>query len=139
MLFGLALLAGELATPGGFYVLFFGIGALLIGGLAAAGLVIAPALQWILFSAFSVAALVLFRRRLLASFQSSERREPIDTLRGEIAVPLEELAPGAVGRAELRGTSWSARNVGERALRAGERCRVDRVDGLTLLLRGESA
>ena len=31
-------------------------------------------------------------------------------------VPLEDIAPGAVGRAELRGTVWSARNGAARAL-----------------------
>jgi len=139
MLFGLALLAGELATPGGFYALFFGIGALLTGGLAAAGVVVAPSLQWLVFSALSIGALLLMRRRLLSAFQSSTPRDAIDGLRGEIAVPVEDLAPGAVGKAELRGTSWTVRNGDTRPLRAGERCRVERIDGLTLLVRGESA
>ncbi len=43
---------------------------------------------------------------------------------GDLAVPLEEIAPGAVGRAELRGTVWSARNRAPRTLLRGERCRV---------------
>jgi membrane protein implicated in regulation of membrane protease activity len=137
MLFGLALLAAEVATPGGFYALFFGVGALLTGGLAASGVVASQSLQWLLFPALSVVALLLFRRRLLASFETPARRDAIDALRGEVAFPTEEIAPGAVGKAELRGTSWTARNVDTHPLRAGERCRVDRVDGLTLLLRGE--
>jgi hypothetical protein len=139
VLLGLALMAGELAMPGGFYVIFFGVGAVLIGGLAAAGIVTAPARQWLLFSVLSLAALLLFRRRLLRAVETPVRRDAIDALRGEVAIPVEDLAPGAVGKVELRGTSWTARNVDTRVLRAGERCRVDRIEGLTVLLRAESA
>ena len=46
----------------------------------------------------------------------------MDSLVGDVAVPLEEIAPGAVGRAELRGTVWSARNRAARLLARGERC-----------------
>ena len=35
----------------------------------------------------------------------------VDSLVGEIAMPLDDIVPGAVGRAELRGTVWSARNA----------------------------
>jgi membrane protein implicated in regulation of membrane protease activity len=54
-----------------------------------------------------------------------------------VATPLEDLAPGAIGKAELRGTVWTARNADSRPLAKGERSRVLRVDGLMLLLRGE--
>ena len=37
MVLGLLLLGLELATPGGFFLLFFGVGALLVGGLAIIG------------------------------------------------------------------------------------------------------
>src|SRR5947207_3363813 len=39
LVLGLLLAVAELATAGGFYLLFFGIGALLVGGLAGLGLV----------------------------------------------------------------------------------------------------
>lgn len=52
-------------------------------------------------------------------------------------LPAEDLAPGAVGKAELRGTVWTARNEDTRSLTRGERCRVMRVDGLTLSIRSE--
>jgi membrane protein implicated in regulation of membrane protease activity len=41
-----------------------------------------------------------------------------------------------MGRVELRGTVWSARNTGDAAIHAGQRCSVERVDGLTLDIRG---
>jgi membrane protein implicated in regulation of membrane protease activity len=37
----------------------------------------------------------------------------------------------------MRGSSWSARTVGAEALKPGQRCRVEKVEGLTLWLRAE--
>jgi len=45
----------------------------------------------------------------------------------------------AVGRIELRGTAWSARNAASLLLPRGVRCRVVSVDGLTLLVEAEGA
>jgi membrane protein implicated in regulation of membrane protease activity len=139
LLLGLILLGAEMATPGGFYVIFFGTAALLVGALGAFEVVVSPIAQWLLFSVVSIASLVLFRRRLLAAFETPPRREATDALRGEVAVLGEALAPGAIGKAELRGTSWTVCNSDSRPLRAGERCRVERVDGLTLMIRGETS
>ncbi len=38
LILGLVLLAGELLTPGGFFIIFFGVGALAVGVLRLAGL-----------------------------------------------------------------------------------------------------
>ena len=135
LLAGIALLAWELFTPGGFYVMFFGIGALVVGALVAFGAGGPPWLQWLVFSAISVASLLLFRGRVLARFDTGARSAPMDTLEGELAIPMEDLAPGAVGKAELRGTSWTAQNADDRPLARGQRCRVVRVEGLTLFIR----
>jgi len=54
-----------------------------------------------------------------------------------VAVPLEDLAPGAVGKAELRGSAWTAKNVDARPLARGERSIVAQVDGLVLSLRAQ--
>jgi inner membrane protein len=135
LLIGLALLAVELFTPGGFYVVFFGVGALVVGLLVGLGAGGAPWVQWLVFSATSVASLLLFRGRLLARMRGGTPDVPMDTLVGELAMPIEDLAPGAVGKAELRGTSWTAQNADDRLLAKGQRCRVVRVDGLTLLIR----
>jgi membrane protein implicated in regulation of membrane protease activity len=58
----------------------------------------------------------------------------MDRLVGEIALPVDDIPPGGVGRAELRGTSWSARNAHDDGIARGQRCRVQRVDGLMLVL-----
>jgi membrane protein implicated in regulation of membrane protease activity len=138
ILLGFALLAGEMLTPGGFYFLFFGVSAMVVGGLVWAHLGGPAWLQWMLFSLIAIVCLVPLRGRFVRWLGAGE--EPgrtIDTLVGEVAVLLDDLAPGVVGKAELRGTAWTARNGGERPLRKGERGRVVRVDGLTLWLQAE--
>jgi hypothetical protein len=52
-------------------------------------------------------------------------------------MPIEDIVPGAVGRAELRGSVWSARNATSIAIIRGQRCKVVRVDGLMIFLEAE--
>ncbi len=59
---GLVLVLLELAASGGFYVIFFGVAAIAISALNLFGLAGPLWVQLLLFSAFSVAALLLFRR-----------------------------------------------------------------------------
>ena len=56
---------------------------------------------------------------------------------GEEVVLLGEIPAGGEGQAELRGVPWKARAASGLALRAGQRCRVERIDGLTLWVRAE--
>ena len=94
--------------------------------------------QWLMFSVLSVVSLVSFRRRLVDYFRAGEGRSVgVETLVGESAVLVEDLEPGAVGKAELRGTVWSARSQDEHKLARGRRVRVERVEGLTLWVRAE--
>jgi membrane protein implicated in regulation of membrane protease activity len=133
---GIALLAIEMLTPGGFFTIFFGVSAVLVGLLARLGLAGPPWMQWVLFSVLSVVSLLLFRKPLLEWMAKREKRHPeVDTLLGETAVVLQDVAEGGVGKAELRGTSWNARSATGATLPTGTRCRVVRVDGLTLWLQ----
>lgn len=138
LVLGMLLLGGEMALPSGFYLLFFGIGALLVGGVGLLGLEPAAWVQWLLFSVLSLAALVLIRPRIVGRLRLAAPGIE-DTLAGEIAVATEAIAPGAIGRGELRGSVFTVRNAGGAPLAAGERCRVVRVDGLTLEVRREDA
>lgn len=133
---GLVLLAIEATIPGGFFAVFFGIAAIVVGMLKAPGQSLPAWAEWLLFTVLSVAGLLVFRRPLLQRF-ALLRGRPVDQLEGEAAIVLQEVRPGAVGKAELRGSTWSARTSGEAALGAGQRCRVVRVEGLTLWLRAE--
>jgi membrane protein implicated in regulation of membrane protease activity len=131
---GIVLLGVELATPGGLFALFFGLGALVVAPLAALGL--PPIWQWLLFSAVSLASLGLLRGALLERMRRTPAT-PIDQLVGQEAVVLRDLPAGGEGQAELRGVPWTARAATGIALRAGQRCRVERVEGVTLWLRPE--
>jgi inner membrane protein len=44
----------------------------------------------------------------------------------------------SVGKAEMRGTAWNTRNIGDQPLARGQRCRVERVEGLMIFVRAES-
>lgn len=139
LVFGLFLALLELVSAGGFYIIFFGLAAILVGVLASLGIAGGVSTQLLLFSVISVASLLLFRNRLVERFQVSPQAPPIDDLVGEAAVVTEEVAPGGVGKVELRGTTWSARTGGVATLPRGARCRVARVDGLLLYVEPEGA
>ena len=132
---GLALLMLEMATPGGFYFIFFGASAFVVGMLDLIGVTDSAWFEWMLFSIFAAGATTLFRQKMLNRFGPRMPSGEVDTLIGEVATTLEGIQPGAVGKAELRGSSWNAFNAGNRQLERGQRCRVERVDGLTLFIR----
>jgi membrane protein implicated in regulation of membrane protease activity len=138
MLIGLVLLGAEMVTPGGFYILFFGLAALAVGTLAGVGLVQTEWIQWLLFSGLAVLSLLVFRGPLLAWIKTQEVETPaVDSMGGETAIPLEDLVPGGTGKAELRGTTWTAHNAGAALLKKHQRCKVERVEGLTLWITAE--
>ena len=129
---GFVLLVLELVTPSGFFIMFFGIGALVTGAVAAAGLVVSAGLQWLVFTIASVVCLLLFRGKIQARVESTGARPPVDSLVGQVAFPIDAMPPGAVGRVALRGSTWDAKNEGDIPLGANQRCRVTRVSGLQL-------
>lgn len=135
MLLGLALLLGEILTPGGFYLIFFGAAAILTALLKLAGLD-NLAVEGLIFAAGAVVSMIFFRRPLLQRFRKELNPHiPVDDLSAEEAVALQEIAPRSVGKVELRGTAWNALNTGEEAIPQSARCRIDKVDGLTLHVR----
>jgi membrane protein implicated in regulation of membrane protease activity len=136
---GLVLAVAELASAGGFYIIFFGLGAIIVGLLAWLGWSGPLWLQVAEFTIFSVVLMALFRRRLLGTVQPNPQAPTIDTLVGEIAITAEDVPAGGVGRVELRGTGWSARAESGAAIARGSRCVVTRVDGLMLYIAPEGA
>ena len=128
---GPVLVALEMAASGGFYVIFFGIAALAIGGLHLLGLAGPPGSSSSCSPSFRSPRCSLFRSPLMRWLQLDQPGRDVDSLVGEIAMPLDDIVPGAVGRAELRGTVWSARNATAHghhprpALQGGARRRAD--------------
>jgi len=137
VLAGIALLAFEVATPGGLFALFFGVGALLVAPLDALGL--PPVVQWLAFSAVSLLGVATLRGPLLRRLgqKPAPSAEIASELKGEQATLLTDLAAGDEGKAELRGTPWTVRAASGIPLRKGQRCLVERVEGLTLWVRAE--
>jgi inner membrane protein len=139
LVIGLLLVLAELATPGGFYVIFFGFAAIIVGALAALGVAGPMWTQLVIFSVVSVVSLVLFRARLLAMMQVDPQAPAVDSLVGEIGQLEGAIAPGQIGRIEVRGAAWTARNATSSELPRGMRCRVVRVNGLMLEVEPEGA
>jgi membrane protein implicated in regulation of membrane protease activity len=137
MILGLVLLACEMITPGTFYFMFLGISGVLTGLVALLVPDMPAWVPWLLFSVFAAISLAFFRKPLMEKFQlSGKHGHKVDSLIGETALALEDIAPGAIGKVELRGASWTACNAGAEAIQRSGRPKVERVEGLTLYIKG---
>lgn len=135
VILGFVLLAAEMVSAG-LFLMFFGVGGIVVGGLVRFHLIEAAWMQWLAFSVVSLGSMALLRKPLLHRLQINVRKDQ-DTMLGERAVASEEIAAGAMGKAQMRGTTWQARNVGDSPVKAGQGCRVEKVEGITLLVRAE--
>jgi inner membrane protein len=134
---GAILLGSELGfVDAQFYLVFVGGSALVVGFLDLAGLLPAVWMQWLLFALLAVVSMVTFRRRI---YERMRRKLPAmkQGPAGETVVLPSELKPGETCRLEYCGSSWNAVNGGKSPIAAGERARIDRVNGLTLVVHGE--
>lgn len=134
MVAGFIMLATEMVVPG-FFLLFFGIGAVLMGFFQ----LLVPGVElWVellIFLSMSSLWLALFRRKLVAYIEKKNPPKAVDSIQGEFAMAMEDIAPGQISKAELRGSSWNALNLGVTVIVKGQRCRVELMDGLTLHVR----
>lgn len=136
---GLALLVLELLTPG-VYFLFFGFAALVVGAWVGAADGVGLPAQLGVFSALSVVTLLVFRGPILRRIKARPQDGPrVDPIVGEVASARGTIPAGGHGRVELRGSVWGARNAGAAPIPDGERCRVVRVEGLTLHVEAEES
>jgi membrane protein implicated in regulation of membrane protease activity len=134
---GAILFGSELAfVDAQFYLVFLGAAAFVVGFLNLAGLAQAPWFQWLLFAALAAISMVTFRRRV---YEQLRRNLPAmkQGPAGKSLVLPAELSPGETCRLEYCGSSWSVINGGHALIAAGARARIDRVDGLTLVVHSE--
>jgi membrane protein implicated in regulation of membrane protease activity len=134
---GAILLGSELGfIDAQFYLVFVGGSALVVGFLELSGLLPAVWMQWLLFALLAAFSMVVFRRRI---YERMRRNLPAmkQGPAGETVVLPAELKPGETCRLEYCGSSWSAVNGGKSPIAAGQRARIDRVNGLTLVVHGE--
>ena len=134
---GAILLGAELAfVDAQFYLVFVGASAFAVGLAQLGGLQLAPWLQWLIFAALAAASTIVFRRRI---YERMRRKLP--AMRGgpagETVTLPTALPPGETCRLEYRGGSWSAVNGGKAEIAAGAKARIERVDGLTLVVHGD--
>jgi inner membrane protein len=133
---GASLLVAESIVDAQFYLMFFGVAALLTGLFTLLGLGGPVWLQWVIFGALCVIGAATFRKRVYGMIRRTYGEVGQGTV-GELAVARETIAPGGRGRVELRGSVWEARNMGHTPIAPGESARVERVEGLVLDLRRE--
>lgn len=136
---GLILIALELAASGGFYIIFFGVAAIVVAALSLIGASGPTWTQLLLFSILSVISLLFFRSPMLRWMKLDVGGADVDSLVGETAIAQQDIAAGQIGRVELRGTAWTARNRGSELLATGRRCVVVGVDRLMLIIEAEGA
>jgi len=133
VLIGFALLALEL-TAATLHVGFFAIGAFVVGILVAVGIDLPLWAQLLIFTGVSIFSF-LFLRPIAVRKLKLDQKKVVDTFVGEQATAMEEIPVQGLGKAEMRGTTWSARNIGETVLNRGQRCVVAAVDGLVIHVR----
>ena len=134
---GRGLLAVELlAIDAQFYLVFLGISAALVGLASLLGIVMPEWAQWLAFAIMALTSFFTFRKSLYQKIHGGVvgYRE---NLAGESIIVNRDLAPGAEGRVEYRGTNWTARNVGSTPIASGARVVVVKADGLTLHVTAE--
>ena len=134
---GAMLLGSELTFVNAqFYLVFIGAAALVVGFLDLAAGGSAAWLQWTIFAVLATVSMVGFRRRIY-----ERMRGHLPGLnagpKGETVILPGALAPGESCRLEYRGSSWSAVNAGHSLIAAGARARIERIDGLTLVIHGD--
>jgi membrane protein implicated in regulation of membrane protease activity len=135
---GAILLGSELAfVDAQFYLVFVGAAALVVGFLDLAGISLGVWLQWVIFTALAAVSMVGFRRRI---YERMRRNLPImrSGPAGEVVIVTAPLPPGETCRIEYRGSSWSAIKGGNSIIAAGARARIERVDGLTLIVHADT-
>lgn len=131
---GVVLLGAELLIPGGFFLFVVGLGALTLGALTLIGVPLSDNAQYLLFAFLSLVFLFTLRRKLdRRLFRNSP--DISDDLSGKEISVSKALAPNEEGSIEFRGTVWRALNHGDSALSQGDKARIERVDGLKLILK----
>ena len=134
IIFGALLLGSELLiVDAGFYLVFIGLAAALTGVIELTGIGLEPWLQWVVFSIFSLVAMVLFRKKLYDKLRGSGVGYETGPS-GEIVTVEQSLQPGETGRLAYRGTEWTVVNNSDQVFVQGQHVQISGVEGLTLKL-----
>ena len=135
LIFGLGLLVFEILTPGGFFTVFFGLAAFVVAALAWMGVLDSGSGQWLAFGVLGTVLILTLRPLVRKKLETNTPK--VDQLIGQTAIAMETLDMNGRGKVELRGTSWSAVYSGSGSVLKGDRLRVTKVDGLSLIVEKE--
>ena len=129
VILGVCFLVGELFLPTGFVLFFLGLGSLLTALLVGIDLAGPTWTHWLIFAFSSIVLIVYLRKKFLGFDHDGSDR---DSLEGKQGLATTPMGPLATGKVDLRGTSWTAKNVGEQAINEGDEVTVVRVSHITL-------
>ena len=120
-----AVLAGvELtAADHAFYFNILGVSAIVVGLAELAGADLPLWGQWLAFAGISLSSMVLFRKRVYDKLRGDAPGFD-GTPTGEVVEVTEAVGVGERTRVQLRGSQWSATNVGKAPIAAGSSARV---------------
>ena len=130
---GLALVGAEMLVPT-FFLLWFGVGALLVGGALALAPALAPSVQVLLWTAASAALTVLWFRYFKPRTKTQSGSSAAQIV-GEVGLLTRAVAPFERGEVRFQkplggSDTWTC--IADEAIAAGERVRVLAVEGSLL-------
>lgn len=131
---GIALLVAEVVISADFYLVFLGLAAIVVGLLSLIGVALPAWGEWFLFAAITIVGAVVYQKRWKRRLFSAENQLAPELV-GEIGTSRGVIPGNGRGKVEVRGAIWDALNDVVVEIPGGARCRVERVDGLTLVVR----
>jgi inner membrane protein len=128
---GIVLLIIEVTT-GGFWIGFFGVGALVAAAAVWLGLADSLNVQIAIFLTASVASLLGLRRTLKKWLDGKSPPMSFGDAIGKTAVVVQAIPARGAGRVEFQGTTWDAESSSGDAVAAQTTVRIVRQDGTRL-------
>lgn len=129
---GVVLMVLELAAvDAAFFLVFLGAAAVLVGIVVLGDPGFPIWGQWVLYGVLAVASMVFFRRKLYDRLRGGAQGFDNSTV-GEVVVVAQDVPVGGRTRVDMRGSRWTANNVGIEAIDAGAQARVVAVSGATV-------
>lgn len=131
---GFLLFCAELFVPSGFFLVLIGLSALVTSAFVWIGATDPQWLPWAIFCGCGLIMLVLGKVVFADRLSRKSKPDSRDELTGAEVTIVSTIAVGATGSGEFRGTNWQIRNETGSPLHPGQRVRVSRVEGLTLII-----
>jgi len=129
---GVCLIVVELLTSS-FFLLFFGISALIVSGLRVIGLD-HLSIEMAIFAVLGLAGTLIFRKKIRMSMQSSKK---IKGDRDQRITLSKDIPANGSGSIVYRGTTWTALNNSEYDMKKGETAFIERLEGVKIILKSE--